>query len=139
MSFNPRGYYLERVGNLTKSKILHIYAKKSLLGRDESCEIRIPLSSRTVSRKHCQLTLEDEKLFIENLSKSTCTFLNQDKVRKYTQLFLYFISIFLNQQVLLKTQVEVGDLIGLGVFIILLKALSVLISSKYSRNKPNIK
>lgn len=78
---NPRGLFFKRLGKGSHSRILHLTRAVSKVGRHETCHIRIAGQSRTVSREHCQLTLENGRVYIENISKSTSTFLNQDKVR----------------------------------------------------------
>lgn len=111
---NPRGLYFKRVGNGQHSRHLNFLSAVSLVGRHESCNIRIEGQARTVSRKHCEITLEDGRLYIENKSTTTDTYLNEDRVRSEWHLLKSFYLLKPNQQVLQKTEVDVGDLIGLG-------------------------
>jgi pSer/pThr/pTyr-binding forkhead associated (FHA) protein len=83
MDPNPKGLYFERQGAKVQfSKILHISKENSVVGRGNDCDIRISYNSRTVSRHHCMLTLENGRLYVENVSGTTCTYLNNDKVGK---------------------------------------------------------
>lgn len=47
-----------------------------LLGRAEGSDIRVPLMS--VSREHLRLRVEDDRLYVTNLSTTTGTFLNDE-------------------------------------------------------------
>lgn len=48
------------------------------VGRKEDCTIRIPLS--TVSRRHCEIFLEDDALTLKDLGAANGTFLNNRKI-----------------------------------------------------------
>lgn len=80
MEFNPRGLYLEREGAGTASRFLNFPSGNCLVGRHETCDIVIKGSSRIVSRKQCKMYFESGRLFIENVSESNHTFINQDRV-----------------------------------------------------------
>ncbi|NOG56083.1 MAG: FHA domain-containing protein [Planctomycetes bacterium] len=58
-------------------------AKKYIIGRKESCDLRIPLSS--VSREHAAVYYdqEDEELVIEDLGSSNGTFVNNERVENF--------------------------------------------------------
>lgn len=49
-------------------------------GRGEDCTVRVPAAS--VSRKHCQLTVEGGAIEIQDLGSSNGTYVNQDRVEK---------------------------------------------------------
>jgi pSer/pThr/pTyr-binding forkhead associated (FHA) protein len=46
----------------------------TLVGRQKGCKLRIP--SETVSRRHCRLLFENERLYAEDLNSSNGTFVN---------------------------------------------------------------
>ena len=48
------------------------------IGRGDECKLRIPLSS--ISRKHCELSIEDDELRVRDLRSSNGTFVNKDRV-----------------------------------------------------------
>ncbi len=50
-----------------------------IVGRDESARLRIPLPS--VSRKHCELAIEDEELVVKDLGSANGTYVNGAKVK----------------------------------------------------------
>lgn len=52
----------------------------TVIGRREDCDLRIAVND--VSRKHCQLTLEDDQLSVADLGSSNGTFVNGQKVQK---------------------------------------------------------
>ncbi len=56
--------------------------KKSriVLGRTNSCDLRIPLSS--VSRKHCELRIEGEQVTLRDLGSSNGTFHNNIRIQE---------------------------------------------------------
>lgn len=80
MEFNPRGLFLQRVGSGSASRFLNFPTGNCLVGRHESCDIIIKGSSRIVSRKQCRMYFENTRLFIEDISESNYTFINQDRV-----------------------------------------------------------
>lgn len=49
-----------------------------IIGRSEECKLRIPLAA--VSRKHCELFIEDDELRVRDLGSSNGTFVNKDRV-----------------------------------------------------------
>ena len=53
---------------------------KVVLGRINSCDLRIPLSS--VSRQHCQIETRDARITVRDLGSSNGTFLNNDRVQE---------------------------------------------------------
>lgn len=40
------------------------------------------VNARTISREHSKVIFEDGRIYIENLSKTNCTFVNDDKVNR---------------------------------------------------------
>lgn len=57
--------------------------KKYIIGRKESCDLRIPLSS--VSREHAAVYFdqEDQELIIEDLGSSNGTFVNNERIESF--------------------------------------------------------
>lgn len=51
-----------------------------IIGRDESARLRIPLPS--VSRKHCELSIDDEELIVKDLGSANGTYVNGAKVKE---------------------------------------------------------
>lgn len=49
------------------------------VGRGEDCKVRVPLPS--VSRKHCQLGIEDEEFTVKDLDSSNGTYVNGERVK----------------------------------------------------------
>jgi predicted component of type VI protein secretion system len=49
------------------------------VGRGEECNVRIPLAA--VSRKHCELSVDDDELVVKDLKSSNGTFVNGERVR----------------------------------------------------------
>jgi predicted component of type VI protein secretion system len=49
------------------------------IGRGEDCKVRVPLPS--VSRKHCELLIEDEEFTVKDLNSSNGTYVNGERVR----------------------------------------------------------
>ena len=47
---------------------------ETLVGRQKGCKLRIP--SGTVSRQHCRLLFEDDRLYVEDLNSANGTFIN---------------------------------------------------------------
>ncbi len=55
------------------------------LGRDSSCDIRIPVGA--VSRTHCRIELEDGEVFVEDLDSRNGTYRNEDRITGREPLF----------------------------------------------------
>ena len=53
---------------------------KVLMGRTNTCDLRIPLSS--VSRRHCELMLADDEISVRDLGSSNGTFLNDQRIKE---------------------------------------------------------
>jgi len=51
---------------------------RTILGRAESCDLRIPLLS--VSRRHCEVNLTDEVVSVRDLASSNGTYVNNQRV-----------------------------------------------------------
>ena len=51
-----------------------------LIGRREGCDVRISVAS--VSREHCELRVEDGRLFIKDLGSSNGTYVNRQRVQE---------------------------------------------------------
>jgi pSer/pThr/pTyr-binding forkhead associated (FHA) protein len=65
---------------------------RTVIGRETSCQIRIPVSA--VSRQHCEVVLEGEKIVIKDLGSSNGTFVNRRRVNQ--------------------TELSAGDIVGVG-------------------------
>lgn len=57
-----------------------IKKNRIVLGRTNSCDLRIPLSS--VSRKHCELRIEGEQVTLRDLGSSNGTFHNNIRIQE---------------------------------------------------------
>jgi predicted component of type VI protein secretion system len=55
---------------------------RQIVGRNTDCAIRIPVSS--VSRQHCEITLDDRKAVIKDLGSSNGTYVNRAMVAEHT-------------------------------------------------------
>src|SRR5258707_8385564 len=55
-----------------------LISPETLVGRQKGCKIRIP--SGIVSRQHCRILYEDDRLFVEDLNSSNGTFVNGVRV-----------------------------------------------------------
>ncbi|KAG5678016.1 hypothetical protein PVAND_007725 [Polypedilum vanderplanki] len=94
-NFNPNKLYLERIGDASNGfKELFFTKAISRVGRAENNEICIS-NGTTVSREHARIIFKEGRMFIENVSKTNHTFLNDDRVVQ-------------------RSEVEEGDFIGLG-------------------------
>ena len=62
------------------SKTFALTADMTVIGRRRSCDFRIPVES--VSRRHCQLTIDHDKLMILDLDSRNGTFVNGKKVQQ---------------------------------------------------------
>ena len=51
-----------------------------IVGRDEAARLRIPLPS--VSRKHCELSIDDDELVVKDLSSANGTYVNGARVKE---------------------------------------------------------
>lgn len=57
---------------LTKDRVI--------IGRKVNCDLRIPLTS--VSRQHCELTIDDNKVQVKDLGSSNGTYHNSERVQE---------------------------------------------------------
>ena len=53
---------------------------KVVIGRKNTCDLRIPLSS--VSRQHCEITIDGEQIHLRDLGSSNGTYLNDNRVQE---------------------------------------------------------
>jgi len=65
-----------------KSKEVPLSHERTVLGRLDDCQIRIP--SGRVSRHHCEITRDNGALTLRDLNSSNGTFVNQKKVDEAT-------------------------------------------------------
>ena len=62
-------------GEMTPVPLTH---ERTLIGRLDDCHIRIPAAG--VSRRHCEILIEDGSVRVNDLNSSNGTFVNQDRV-----------------------------------------------------------
>jgi len=55
-----------------------IVKPSSVIGRAETCDLRIPLLS--VSRRHCQMSISDDAVKVKDLASSNGTYVNNQRV-----------------------------------------------------------
>ncbi len=58
--------------------------ERLVIGRDNECDINI--QSPSISRKHLQLEIEDDKLYVTDLGSSNGTVINDIKITGRTQI-----------------------------------------------------
>ena len=63
-------------------KAIPLPSKVTIIGRRQDCDLRIPLMP--VSRRHCQLILNNETLKIRDLGSRNGTFLNGKRIEEAT-------------------------------------------------------
>jgi pSer/pThr/pTyr-binding forkhead associated (FHA) protein len=51
---------------------------KTLIGRLDDCHIRVPVAG--ISRKHCEITIDDGSIVVNDLGSSNGTYVNQEKI-----------------------------------------------------------
>jgi pSer/pThr/pTyr-binding forkhead associated (FHA) protein len=56
-------------------------APRTVLGRREDCDLRIP--TKDVSRQHCAILLNGEKIVVKDLGSSNGTYVNGKRVAEY--------------------------------------------------------
>ncbi len=61
-----------------KSQELELHRDRYVVGRQEGCELRIPLAA--VSRKHAELRMDDGTLSVRDLGSSNGTFVNREQI-----------------------------------------------------------
>lgn len=57
---------------------IKVLGDQYLIGRGEGCDLRP--TSEMVSRRHCQLTIENDRLFLQDFGSSNGTFVNSDRM-----------------------------------------------------------
>ena len=57
-----------------------IRQRKVVLGRTNTCDLRIPLSS--VSREHCEIIVGDDEITVRDLGSSNGSFVNNDRIQE---------------------------------------------------------
>ena len=73
-------WYLKFLSGPKAGKEIFLQEGLFVLGREKSCEI--PISSSGISKKHAQITLQENKLFIEDLNSSNGTFFEGKQIKK---------------------------------------------------------
>lgn len=69
---------LIRVTPKGESQRVPIERESTIVGRSDDCHIRV--RSAGMSRKHCEITVEDGSVTVRDLGSSNGTFVNQEKV-----------------------------------------------------------
>ena len=69
---------LIRVTESGQQQPVPLNREKTIIGRMDDCHIRIPIAG--VSRKHCEIVVEDGSIVINDLGSSNGTYVNQDRV-----------------------------------------------------------
>ena len=77
----PHGLYCEECGTPLEPQRPAARPKVITVGREEDNTIIIPLGHSQVSRHHVRITLEDGRLFIEDLQTANGTTVNENPVR----------------------------------------------------------
>jgi len=57
-----------------------IAAPKTVIGRNAQCSIQIPLED--VSRRHCELTIKNNKVAVRDLGSSNGTYINNKRIQQ---------------------------------------------------------
>ena len=68
------------ITNGEPDKVFPLPGDVTIIGRRRNCNLRIPLDS--VSRRHCQLTIEGDQLKIQDLGSRNGTFLNGKQIKE---------------------------------------------------------
>jgi pSer/pThr/pTyr-binding forkhead associated (FHA) protein len=83
--------FSQRTIPLTKSHIV--------IGRQTDCSIRIPAAS--VSRRHCEVVIDDDEVYVKDLGSSNGTYVNGKRVEE--------------------TELDAGDLISIGQWVFVVR------------------
>lgn len=62
------------------SKEIALAHTGAVVGRDEAAKIRIPIAS--ISRRHCELTWDEDEVHVKDLGSSNGTFVNGKRIRQ---------------------------------------------------------
>lgn len=81
--------------------------ERTLIGRHDDCQIRVPIAG--MSRKHCEITISDGSIHINDLGSSNGTFVNQDRVSGATPLAAGDLISFGGLVFVVKVNGEPGD------------------------------
>jgi pSer/pThr/pTyr-binding forkhead associated (FHA) protein len=66
-------------------KCISLQAERALIiGRDR--EVDLPLDDETLSRRHCVITFEDGRSYVDDLGSVNGTFVNGERISKKTEL-----------------------------------------------------
>ncbi|MBY0522586.1 MAG: FHA domain-containing protein [Gemmataceae bacterium] len=68
-----------------KGRLIPISLPQFVIGRDSKCHLRP--ASQTISKRHCELLMRDEKCFVRDLSSTNGTFVNEVQVQGERELF----------------------------------------------------
>jgi len=82
-----------------RSREVPLKRQRTVVGRKPECNIRVPVSS--VSREHCEILLDGDKLTIRDLGSSNGTYVNGQRVQD--------------------SPLAAGDLVGIGPAVFVLK------------------
>jgi pSer/pThr/pTyr-binding forkhead associated (FHA) protein len=65
-----------------RTRDVPIKRARTIVGRKPECNIRIPVSS--ISREHCEVTLQGDTLSVRDLGSSNGTYVNRERVQQAT-------------------------------------------------------
>lgn len=66
----------------------------TVIGRDMSCQVRLPAETKGVSHRHCQLSFQGEALILTDLGSTYGTFIHEKQVPPHTPVKLHTGSCF---------------------------------------------
>lgn len=82
-----------------KTQEVPVNKPRLVFGRKEECQVRLPVSS--VSREHCELRVEGDKVLVRDLGSSNGTYVNAERVQE--------------------AQLSPGDLLAIGPAVFILR------------------
>ena len=89
------------VSSIKKFKLLsatgatyNLSGTTTLIGRDPSCQICLPADTKGISRRHCQLTVQADKLILTDIGSTYGTFIHETKIPVNTPVELHSGSYF---------------------------------------------
>tara|TARA_R110002072_G_scaffold42064_22_gene119237 strand:- start:137137 stop:137628 length:492 start_codon:yes stop_codon:yes gene_type:complete len=99
---------LVRVTKNGQSTPVPLSHERTLIGRHDDCQIRVPIAG--MSRKHCEITISDGSIQINDLGSSNGTFVNQERVSGATPLSAGDLISFGGLVFLVSVNGEPGDI-----------------------------
>jgi pSer/pThr/pTyr-binding forkhead associated (FHA) protein len=83
-SVDPAKFYLVVHMPGQRATARQISSGQTLVGRNEDCQIQ--LSSTTISRYHCEISITPKGVFVRDHDSTNGTFVNGEKIDQLTQL-----------------------------------------------------